>query len=141
MLFGKQISTPSAPRAVGLPTSQKKPRCVPTLRRTADVCGGPGVDGALGVLGQGVLPGPVKIVHLVLHEAADLLVLEAAGVICREAKGLVSCGFSNLVPKAAWALEANCTAVPRHHCGSASSRGRMGSPRPQEEAEREYARD
>lgn len=55
---------------------------VPTLGRTADVRGGPRVDGALGVLGQGVLTGPVKVVHLILHEAADLLVLKAAGVIC-----------------------------------------------------------
>lgn len=62
--------------------SQKKPRVVPTLGRTADVRGGPRVDGALGVLGQGVLPRPVKVVHLVLHEAADLLVLKAAGVVC-----------------------------------------------------------
>lgn len=67
--------------------SQKKPRLVPTLWRTADVRGGPRVDGALGVLGQGVLPGPVKVVHLVLHEATDLLVLKAAGVICGEGKG------------------------------------------------------
>lgn len=67
--------------------SQKKPRCVPTLRCTADVCGGSRVDGSLGVLCQGVLPGPVKVVHLVLHEATDLLILKAAGVICREKKG------------------------------------------------------
>lgn len=67
--------------------SQKKPRAVPTLGRTADVRGGPRVHGALGVLGQGVLPGPVKVVHLVLHEATDLLVLEAAGVICGHGKG------------------------------------------------------
>lgn len=59
---------------------------MPTLRRTADVRGGPCVDGALGVLGQGILPGPVKVVHLVLHEAADLLVLKAAGVICGDGK-------------------------------------------------------
>lgn len=65
---------------------RKKPRLVPTLRRTADVRGGPCVDGALGVLGQGILPGPVKVVHLVLHEAADLLVLKAAGVICGDGK-------------------------------------------------------
>lgn len=77
--------------------SQKKPRSVPTLRRTADVRGGPRVDGALGVLGQGILPRPVEVVHLVLHEATDLLVLEAAGVICREGQGMVSCSFSNLL--------------------------------------------
>lgn len=141
MLFGKQISAPPAPRAAGLPTSQKKPRCVPTLRRTADVCGGPGVDGALGVLGQGVLPGPVEVVHLVLHEAADLLVLEAAGVICGEGKGLVSGGFSNPLPKAARVLAARQRAFLCHHCGSATSRGQTGSPRPQEEAGKEYACD
>lgn len=94
--------TPPAPRAVvGLLTSQKKPRCVPTLRRTADVRGWPRVDGALWVLGQGVLPGPVKVVHLILHKATDLLVLKAAGVICGEGKRLLSCCFSNLLPKAA----------------------------------------
>lgn len=67
--------------------SQKKLRCMPTLWCTTDVCGGPCVDSALGVLGQGILPGPVKVVHLVLHEAADLLIFKAAGVICREGKG------------------------------------------------------
>ena len=95
--------------------NQKKPRRVPTLRCTADVRGGPCVDGALGVLGQGVLPGPVKVVHLVLHEATDLLVLKAAGVICGERKGLVSCRFSNLLPKAAWVLVASLTALLCHH--------------------------
>lgn len=144
MLCGKQISTAPAPRTVGLLTSQKKPRCVPTLRRTADVRRGSCVDGALGVLGQGVLPRPVEVVHLVLHEATDLLVLKAAGVICGEGKGLVSCGFSNLLPKAAWVLAASCTALLRHHCGSASSWGcpSDGQPlRPQEEAEKEYICD
>lgn len=128
MLCGKQISTPPAPRAIGLLTSQKKPRRVPTLRRTTDVRGGPRVDGALGILGQGILPGPVKVVHLVLHEATDLFILKAAGVICGEGKGLVSCGFLNLLPTAAWVLAASCTALLRHHRGSASSWGQMGSP-------------
>lgn len=68
--------------------NQKKPRSVPTLWRTADVRGWPSVDSTLGVLGQGVLPCPVKVVHLVLHEAADLLVLKATGVICREGHGV-----------------------------------------------------
>lgn len=73
---------------------------MPTLRRTADVRGGPRVDGALGVLGQGILPGPVKVVQLVLHEATDLLVLKAAGVICREGKRLVSHCFFKPPPLA-----------------------------------------
>lgn len=76
---------------------QKRLRCVPTLWCTADICGGPCVDSALGVLGQGILPGPVKVVHLVLHEAADLLIFKATGVICGEGKGLVSCSFPNLL--------------------------------------------
>ena len=123
------------------PDKPKETRCVPTLRRTADVRGGPGVDSALGVLRQGVLPGPVKVVHLVLHEATDLLVLKAAGVICGEGKGLVSCRFSNLLPKAAWLLAASVTALLCHHCSSVSSRGQTGSPQHQEEAEKEYIHD
>lgn len=95
---GKQISAPPSPTATGPwclaacisppDLSQKKARSVPTLWRTADVRGWPRVDGTFGVLGQGVLPRPVKVVHLVLHEAADFLILKATGVICREGQGV-----------------------------------------------------
>lgn len=92
--------------------SQKKSRVVPTLRRPTDVCGGPCVDGALGVLGQGVLPGPVKVVHLVLHEATDLLVLKAAGVICGDGEGRgCSAVALQTPPQSAWLL----TMVLCHH--------------------------
>lgn len=80
---------------------------MPTLWRAADVRGGPRVDSALGVLRQGVLPRPVKVVHLVLHEAADLLVLKAAGVICGDGKGRVAqLLLLQHPPLAAWVLTA-----------------------------------
>lgn len=109
---------------------------MPTLRRTADVRGRPRVDGALGVLGQGVLPRPVEVVHLVLHKATDLLVLKAAGVICREGQGMVSCSFSNLLPEAAWLLEEGtrcCCGTAAALCGA---EGRWAAPGPRRRLER-----
>lgn len=126
--------TPPAPRAVvGLLTSQKKLRSMPTLRRTADVRGWPRVDGALWVLGQGVLPGPVEVVHLILHKAADLLVLKATGVICGEGKRLLSCCFFKSPPQGCLGAcsKLHSIAVPPL----------WGSPGPQEEAKKEYICD
>ena len=48
--------------------------------------GGTSVGGALGVLGEGILPGPVKIVCQVLGVATDLLILKVAGVVCSQGR-------------------------------------------------------
>lgn len=53
-----------------------------TLRGATYVSGGTRVGGAFGVLGEGILPGPVKVVCQVLGVATDLLILKVAGVVC-----------------------------------------------------------
>ena len=85
-----------------------------TLRGATYVSGGTSVGGALGVLGEGILPGPVKIVCQVLGVATDLLILKVAGVVCSQGRvgrewdkegqpaQVPSCSFNFLVtPEAA----------------------------------------
>lgn len=53
-----------------------------TFRGAADVSRGTGIGRALGILGKGILPRPVKVVCQILGIATDLFVLEVTGVVC-----------------------------------------------------------
>lgn len=76
---------------MGLDLSQKQSFLVAghvlTLRGPTDVSGGTSVGGPLWVLGESVLPCPVKVVCRVLGIATDLLILKVAGVICMQGVG------------------------------------------------------